>query len=191
MLNDIINKAKSAITSPSTFFQSVRKEQGMGEAIKFYVVMGSIYLILSTIAASVILTGVADIVSIIVGSVFAIIVIVPLLIISFITVGISHIFVSLLGGKNGFSQTYKAAAYGNSSTFVLGWIPVIGGLAALYSLYLFIKGISVLQNMSMGRAAAAVLIPLFVVIVLVVFIIGATLLAFTQTIQPVTGAVPV
>jgi len=90
-----------------------------------------------------------------------------------------HIFVLLCGGEHGVAQTLKAVMYGSVPVLVLGWIPVVNFIAALWSLVLMIIGVRELHKMSTEMAVVAVLLPIvlifliiFLLILLLVSIIG-------------------
>jgi hypothetical protein len=73
---------------------------------------------------------------------------------------IQHLFCMLFGvAKNGYYATLRVLAYAGA-TSIIGLIPCIGILASLYYLVLVILGLSAVQESSLGRAAAAVLVPL-------------------------------
>ncbi|HEX5418235.1 MAG TPA: YIP1 family protein [Chloroflexota bacterium] len=89
----------------------------------------------------------------------------------FILAGIAHLLVMAIVGPSraGFEATFRAAAYA-SVTSLVSWIPVIGGLASLYGLYLAIVGIREVHQTTTGKAAAVVLIPIAVIVVLALVI---------------------
>jgi hypothetical protein len=73
---------------------------------------------------------------------------------------IQHLFCMLFGvAKNGYYATLRVLAYAGA-TSIIGLIPCIGVLASFYYLVLVILGLSAVQESSLGRAAAAVLVPL-------------------------------
>jgi hypothetical protein len=61
--------------------------------------------------------------------------------------------------KNGFKATFRTLAYATGAT-VLGWIPCVGTIAAIYEYGLVVFGLSKLQDSTVGRALAAVLLPI-------------------------------
>ncbi len=87
-----------------------------------------------------------------------------------------HIFVYAVGGRKGITQTIKAFMYGQTPNFLLGWIPVIGGITSIWSLILFILGIRQLHEITTRRAILAVLMPFIILgiialaIIIVVFV---------------------
>jgi len=79
----------------------------------------------------------------------------------FVTAGIVHIALLLLGGAaRGFEATFRVIAYGEAPA-VLGILPFCGELAAIpYRVVVLIIGLSEAHGTSRGTAAAAVLIPI-------------------------------
>jgi len=66
-----------------------------------------------------------------------------------------------------------------SVTSLANWIPLIGGLLALYRLYLAVVGIRGMHATTTGRAALVVLLPIGVILLLVLIIVvvaGAVIL---------------
>jgi hypothetical protein len=90
---------------------------------------------------------------------------------------ILHVFVLLLGGTKGATQTIKTTMYASTPFLLLGWIPIVSSIAYIWSLVLLVIGIKENHQMSLGNAVLVVLIP----IVLVIILIGlgsAVILAF-------------
>ena len=98
----------------------------------------------------------------------------------FILAAIGHLFVMLFVGdaNSGYSSTFRVVSY-VSVTNLVNWIPIVGGLLALYGLYLAVVGIREMHSTTTGRAALVVLLPIGVLLVLVlifVLIAGAVIL---------------
>jgi hypothetical protein len=55
---------------------------------------------------------------------------------------LTHLTVKLLGGKGGFSETFKPVVYGSTPAILFGWIPMVQVLFFVYSFYLVAKGLS-------------------------------------------------
>ena len=166
----ILQKAKLSITSPSKVFASVKAERNFKEPFVYYAVVSLIYTLLAAVLSLILMSQIPQYSAllnfVLVGSVISWII---GLITVFITAAISHAFVYLLGGKAGYLQTFKSYVYGMTPALLLGWIPYVNIAAALYSwLYMLPKGLTILQNMSFGRALAVVLIPIAVIAVLVI-----------------------
>ena len=90
-----------------------------------------------------------------------------------------HLWVYLLGGKNKLENTLKAILYGNTPSYVLGWIPGISMIAGLWSLVLYALGIMKLQNMSLGKTIAALVIAFVIPVIIVVVIAAMAYTAFS------------
>jgi hypothetical protein len=86
----------------------------------------------------------------------------PLLLIAFfISAGITHLFLMLLGGANrGFEATFRVVCYCQAAA-VFSAIPFCGGLVRLvYQIVLAVIGLAEAHGVSRGVAAAAVLLPI-------------------------------
>lgn len=97
----------------------------------------------------------------------------------FIGAGILHLLVMLIVGSrnSGFEATFRVGAYA-AVTSLVSWIPFIGGILALYGIYLGIVGIREMHNTTTGKAALVVLIPvavLLLIAVLLAIVIGAVI----------------
>ncbi len=73
-----------------------------------------------------------------------------------------HVFLLLFGGaRNGFTATFRALCYVQAGALLL-IVPFCGGLfAGAFMLVLEVLGLSTLHRISLGKAAAAVLLPTF------------------------------
>jgi hypothetical protein len=94
---------------------------------------------------------------------------------------ILHLFVYLVGGRKGLEQTLKSVMYSSTPIFVLGWIPIVGFLAALYALFLEILAVRELHQISTGRAVLAVLLLLLILIILAVLALSLFLIVSSTT----------
>ena len=169
------DKIKTVLASPSRFYNSVKAETGFKAPMVYLLVMSAVSVVLSMVYSYTGLPGSTA------SSVSGVLAGIPLawisgIVATFIIAAVFHIFVYLLGGKNGFLQTFKSDVYGSTPTYLLGWIPYVNIAVGIYALfYLIPKGISIQHNMSMGRAILAILLPV-VIIVLVIFLLAAALL---------------
>lgn len=110
---------------------------------------------------------------------------------------ILHIFVLLLGGERGYSETFAVLEYSSALTPItslLSFIPLLGALANLlvgiYTLYVEIKGIEVFQEMSTGRAAVAVILPAVIAVILLFVVIFAGMMAIFASQSSLGGITP-
>jgi len=101
--------------------------------------------------------------------------------------------VVVMGGLGGFVRTFMAVGYGLTPYYLFGWVPVIGGLAGIWGLFIEIFGIRELHDTTTGRAAIAWPISLVIVLVIVailVVMVGVALFALFG-IASSSGAIPV
>jgi branched-chain amino acid transport system permease protein len=79
------------------------------------------------------------------------------LIIILITSLLTHIFTYVLGSKRGMRQTIKSVAYGSTPLLLLGWIPFLGIIFAIWSLVVSTKGIRQLHEISTEKAIITII----------------------------------
>ncbi|MEK6970165.1 MAG: YIP1 family protein [archaeon] len=94
-----------------------------------------------------------------------------------------HSLARKFGGKGSVTDTKKALFYPWVLFFLLGWIPVVGWIIAVWASYLVYVGFRALHGLSMGRAigylvVATVLVTIAYFIVLVILIFLLITLAF-------------
>ncbi len=166
-------RVKGFLLSPVETFQKV-KDEDLGPLMKYFVILTLIFSILM----AVIMIGLTSTTFAMlptklpvkfpftagaVGGLTAVVtfitLLISLLIGLFIGAAIVHIFVYLLGGRKGYTQTVKAIGYGMTPSLLLGWIPFIGIIVSIWALIVEIIGIRELQEMSTGKAALAVILP--------------------------------
>ena len=165
-------KVKKVMTSPTEFFEKIKGEEGIGEAFKYYIIFSLIYnLLFGTLTvfglSGVPIEGMGPFA--VLGIFLPIVSFILSLFSVFIITGIIHVFAMVFVGKGDYSATFKAMAYGATPSLLFGWLPFVGPIFSIYSLYLQLKGISALHQVSMGRAFLIIfLIPLIIVIILLV-----------------------
>ncbi len=185
----LIDKSAGILLHPAETFRRLRDES-LGDAFVDYGILLVIYAVVSSLIAW---AGIFLIFSLIpFGRGFGLVPAAsfPLLVIGnivFFILGlviggaILHLFVYLVGGRKGLEQTLKAVMYSATPVFILGWIPVLGFLAVLYSLFLEIIAVRELQEISTGRAVMAVFLPFLLILILVVLALSLFLIAFSTT----------
>lgn len=182
-------KTRFIITDPQQFF-SEHQPASYGEPLKFAAISLIIAGIIAAIRAATLMpVGAEPVIAVLtalIGSVLG------GLIALFIGSGIVHIFVYLLGGRQGYQNTFSVAAYVTALapiSAILSIMPLIGSilglLVSLYSLYIYIKGLENYQLLSTERAAAAVLIPV-VILALMALILAAIFFSLALLSPPVT-----
>jgi hypothetical protein len=77
-----------------------------------------------------------------------------------------HVFVLLVGGEKGVVQTIKTNMYAATPFLLLGWIPYVSIIGAIWSFILLIIGLEQTQEISIGKALLVVLIPVILAIIL-------------------------
>lgn len=156
--------------SPSETFDA-SMEDSLGDAFKYFIVILTIYAVLSAIRAAVafLLIGgmfglgmpfyvVVPFVVGIIGGIIGIFIVGPWL----------HIWVCLFGGRNGLVQTIKAVIYGETPALLLGWIPIVNYIAMIWSIILGIIGLRQLHGLPTGKAVLAA-IPALIFIAAVIY----------------------
>ena len=94
----------------------------------------------------------------------------------FIGGAILYIVYKLLGGTGSYEGTVRFIAY-STAVMAISWIPIIGLIASIYGIYLYIVGGSFVHNVSMGKSAIAVLLPTILIILLAMVIAGLAVLS--------------
>jgi hypothetical protein len=96
----------------------------------------------------------------------------------FLTALVTHLLVILVvgSGHSGFGATFRILAY-SSVTSLAGWIPFVGGIFALYRLYLAFVGIREMHATTTAKALLVVLLPAILIVVLVV-VVGTSAIVF-------------
>ncbi|MCZ7397082.1 MAG: YIP1 family protein [Candidatus Methanoperedens sp.] len=180
---EFVEKVKGILTEPSKTFDAL-KEETIGEAIKYYAVIVAIYAVLSALLFSLAFGSMFGKLGTMMGAgatggiaMFMILFIFGIIGI-FISSAIFHIFVYLVGGRKGLSQTIKAVIYGSTPGLLFGWIPIIGMIAGIWSLVLEVLGIRQLHEITTGKAILAVVIMLVILTVLITVILAAVIAAF-------------
>jgi len=169
-MNEMPELIKGFLLSPTETFRKVR-EAGTGEALMYLAVLTVIFSVLAGIVAA---TGIGNVTGSEMGSVAGVaggIVAIPFVFVA-VLIGtiiggvILHIFVYLVGGRQGIGQTIKAVIYAQTPNLLLGWIPFLGVITGIWTLVLEILGIRELQKLTTGRAVLAVLLPVILAIIL-------------------------
>jgi hypothetical protein len=199
IIMDFIELVKGFLLSPVETFQKVRKAD-LGDTLKYFLILVVINTVLSVIISLVALSSLWAAYSSIFESlgiaipaaagfgiiVFAILMIFVTLLALFIGAAWLHLWVYILGGRKGYMETLKALAYGDTPYLLIGWIPLIGFIGAIWSFVLYILGIRELQEMSTGRAAGAVILAVVVFFLIVILLAAALFFAVVSS-----GVMPV
>ena len=201
---EYFSKAKRVITSPTEFFEDEKQRNAFGYPIKFATF--SLVLVGLLSAAELIFAGPPSQFSFDPPVLAGVLVVgTPIIgvLILLIDAALIHIFVALLGGQNGYSQTLGAISYaipvavlgpaaslvasivgtiGTTGSFIGSILGVLAGLVqVIYGLYVQTRGISEFQDLSLGESFGAIVLSLIIIAVFVFALsILATAILFAQ-----------
>jgi hypothetical protein len=198
MTTSFVDKVKGFLMAPTKAFQDSRVDT-LSEAFRYYFVLLVIFSILYAIVSAAVgmaaftamlgqlaasgamgetLAGVLQNFSgfVVAVSLFFVYLLFLLMLFGVFVEGFMyHVFVLLLGGEKGFIATLKTVMYASTPWLLLGWIPYVSAIGALWSLILLILGIKETQDMTLGSALLVILVPLVLVLILV--LLGAAVIA--------------
>jgi hypothetical protein len=187
MVLSIGERIKGFLFSPSKTFDA-SKEDTIGDAFKYFVVILAIFAVIIAVLIAVLFSLFSEMFGkpgipvmpfkaamgplLAVG--FFIFVLVGGIIGVFIDGLWLHLWVYVVGGRNGVGQTIKAVMYGATPSYLLGWIPIVGIIAGIWTLIVGIIGVRQLHELSTGKAVLAVILA----IIIPAIIIGTIFAAF-------------
>jgi hypothetical protein len=185
MLDSFVEKVKGFVLNPGETFQK-SKADDMETALPYFAILVLINAILSAIIAAILplpqYTGMAG------GVALPILVFFIVLVAEFIFTLVFgawlHLWVYLVGGRKGIWETMKAVIYGSTPSMLLGWIPILGIVFAIWSVVLWALGVRDLQELTTGKAIAAVAIAILIPLV-IILLLAAYLLTSYVTMTPV------
>lgn len=195
--------ATGVLGSPTELFGQMRRSGGLGAPILFALIGGMTGSLISTLWWSLLQAGVFSFAAMAEGAdpgeAAATVVMIPFMIMQAIVGGLIgvlmaifvgsaliHLALMMLGGANyPFETTFRVVSYTNGAVGLLQLIPCIGPLIGLVLYYVAtIVGVAETQEISGGKAAAAVFLPLllcaglcFVPIAVLAFIVGIPVFA--------------
>jgi hypothetical protein len=194
-LENWFGQVKAVLTKPSEFFKGMPKTGGFGEPLTFaainFAIAGFIAGVFSALGITLDLlmgTGMAGtpfggVASVAAG--FLAIIIMPIataiagVIMLFIGAVIMHVLLLIVGGKGNYEATFRVLAY-ISALALISWIPIVGILVSLYGLFLGIVGFSEAHQITRGKAAVAVFIPVVIALILGLLVWSMGLMALTN-----------
>jgi hypothetical protein len=178
MVLSMWERIKGFLFSPSATFDA-SKGDTLGDAFKYFVVFLVIYALLIAIIASAVMSLFAGMFGMFglmpfgatMGLAAAVFFFIAALIGGIIAIFISglwlHIWVYLVGGRQGVGKTIIAVLYGETPYLLLGWIPIINFIAVIWTLIVEIIGVRQLHGLTTGKAVLAVILA--IIIPLIVF----------------------
>jgi hypothetical protein len=150
LINTILSIPIMLFLLPSTWFSGIFTLFGLGTLSGFWFVIFAVMMII------------ASVVFLFVGSAWL------------------HLWVYVFGGRNGYRQTLKALAFGDTPALLLGWIPMIGIIAGIWALVLSVLGVRELQGISTGRALGAVLVAVIIPLLILVLLAAFLFIAYSE-----------
>ena len=186
---EYVDLIKGFILSPGETFLKV-KDTDYPDTIRYFLVLMLIYTILSipvmlVLLPSAWLSGVFTLLGI--GTlagfgivIFAVMMIIAALVFLFIWAAWLHCWVYIFGGRKGYRETLKALAFGETPALLLGWIPVLGILAWIWSVILSILGIHKLHDISTARALGAVVVAMLIPLLVLILLASFLLIAYSE-----------
>lgn len=160
--DSLVDTVREVLLRPTLLFRSMRRAGGLREPIVFYLITASTGMVGASIfrlAFSRTDEPYGCLLVVLPAALLA----VPLFafVSLFVTSGILHLMLLLLdGARQPFETTVRVVAYGGGSTLLLGVIPFCGGLiGAVWQIVAEIVGLSEAHEISLGKAALAVLLP--------------------------------
>lgn len=183
MVLNLVEKLKGLLMNPVETLQQLR-EEGLGNAMTYFIIILVVYAALSTIVSMAILQGILAIT----GTAFPELgTWMPLIIFGTAIVGglvgifvggaWLHLWVYVFGGRKGYLQTVKSLMYGSTPAMLLGWIPVVSIIGAIWAFVLQILGIRELHGMTTGQAVLSVLIAIIIPIIVLILLFSFFLIS--------------
>lgn len=180
---NIIEKTRQIITEPKSFFAKL-KDGGILNAVIFYAIFTGINVVGSVIVGMLLHTLVgALIVSFdptqalgeTIGGVFSSIMGIigyPFRVAwSFAVAGILFAWLYIWGGRASYDKTYQLFVYSSIPHLALGWIPIIGFFAWIYSVVLTILGVSKVYKMSTMKSTLLIVLPIAVIMLFLLMMV--------------------
>lgn len=93
----------------------------------------------------------------------------------------THIWIYILGGRQGIDQTLKAVFYGYTPTLLIGWTIIGLFIGGLWSMLSQITGIASLHKISTGKALLGYLVSMGMIIMIMYGIFFIIMLAIMMT----------
>jgi len=184
----IIDTIAKLFSKPRDFFKGIRKEKTIKDAFFINLIFGLFYCVILMIFLFLMVsffrmftpagknTFPMYILFILVAVWFVLVII-----FNFIWAGILHVWILIFGGKKGYKQTYQLSIYSSIPTYLLGWFPLIGLFASVYSVYLLIIGTQEVHGISKMKSILMYVIPIAVfALLIIIFYIFIMVMIFSQ-----------
>jgi len=193
MVLSIGERIKGFLFSPSETFDA-SKEDSLGDAFKYYIVILLILAVLVAIVGAVafqLIWGTfaaslpPDALSLAgMGPLLAVVIFIAVLVGGIIGAFIDglwiHLWVYIVGGRKGVGQTIKAVLYGATPYCILGWIPIVNFIAEIWMIIVAIIGVRQLHELSTGKAVLAVILAIIIPAIIIGVIFASVMSAMPQ-----------
>ncbi len=183
-IDAFIATARGVLLEPTMFFDTMRRDGGLGPPLAYGVIGISAGMLVSMMYQTVfhgfgmpfvpfqlrdMAVGVAGI------FVWAIVAPILALVILFVNSAIYHVLLMLFGGaRQSYETTFRVTAYAAGSTILLSILPICGGLiGSIWNIVVSIIGLARAHETTTGKAAAAVLVPMLLCCLIVMFFFAA------------------
>ncbi len=177
---DLLEKVKGFLAEPIRLFD-VSKDEKLEEAVKYYMLIAAVFsLLLSIVIAliySIVTPMVGKYISLESGGIVEIfsnffMSFILMLIFVFVWGAILHGMAYILGGRWEITRTIRVAMYSSTPLILLGWMPIFGILGWIWAGTLNVVGLHRYQDLSEGKAIAAVLIPVILIIIIAIAVLA-------------------
>ena len=146
------------VTDPLGFFAEMPETGGLGQPALFLALCAAI----NALGHLLFVVGIGGMIGVFVWQLVA----------AFITAGVSVLIAqNLFGGRAGFEPTFRVVAYA-WAPLVIGWVPIIGRIALIYSAYLMIRGLERVQGIDAARSVLTVVLTAGALIILRIISFG-------------------
>ena len=146
------------VTDPHGFFADMPETGGLGQPLVFLAICAGI----NALGHLLFVVGIGGMIGIFVWQMVA----------AFTAAACSVLIAqNLFAGRAGFEPTFRIVAYA-WAPLVIGWVPVVGRLAVLYTAYLLIRGLERVQAIDTARAVLTVVLTGVALAILHVISVG-------------------
>ena len=178
MASGIFEKMKGVLFHPSKTFAEDLRDDTLKDTLIYLLILVVIFTILAGVLMLVGVSAYAGLATGIVAGGLSVLALIPMLFFVGLVGAIifalyMHIWVYLVGGREGITETWKAVIYAATPSLLFGWIPVIGFLMWLWSFVLVVMGIRELQQVTLVRAFIAVVIGYLVLVFFGIAVVGS------------------
>lgn len=137
----VVGMVIDVLLYPGKFFKKVKREKGFKKPVTFFSVMLLVPFMVGLLSGR---TLINQIMGYILGF------------LAFFGITIIIHFSTKLFRSDGYEKTLKAISYGSTPGLLFGWIPGLGFLFGLYSLFLGAEGLSILHKIDFKYSSVSV-----------------------------------